>query len=309
MYRRRCGVTLTEVLVAIFVCGLGLMALMTLFPLGALNMAQAIKDDRCGHAAANASAILRSVWRVSLETGGKIPAGPGTFVPDPALLSLETALRSGPVYLDPLGANMYAGLNLPGGIQRRNLGLTFQQALRWCSLLDDIDFNPNATPQVWGTEISRQARYSWAWMLRWPRGFDTTLAAGAGPRMRAVEFSVVVYHNRPMNQTPGLVPVGETAYTATFWPAPPAVPQAVVIPYAGVRPSIKKGGWIMDATRDAVTGQPHGYFYRVIGIQDLGPATGLVLTVQTPFRGAMPAQGTIVFMDNVAEVFERSTLE
>ena len=67
--QRRSGITMTEVLVAIFVCGLGLMALMTLFPLGAMNMAQAIKDDRCGHAAANATAIFRSFWRVSLESG------------------------------------------------------------------------------------------------------------------------------------------------------------------------------------------------------------------------------------------------
>src|SRR5262249_53728310 len=97
MYRRsrsRAGVTLTEVLVAIFVCGLGLMALMTLFPLGAMNMAQAIKDDRCGHAAANATAVLRSVWRVSLESGQMDQ-------------NLENQLAQGPVYIDPLGVNMF----------------------------------------------------------------------------------------------------------------------------------------------------------------------------------------------------------
>src|SRR5262245_45769949 len=68
----RRGITLTEVLVAIFVCGLGLMALMTLFPLGAMNMAQALKDDRCGHCAGNGAAILRAFWRCSLEGGSRI---------------------------------------------------------------------------------------------------------------------------------------------------------------------------------------------------------------------------------------------
>ena len=43
---RDAGVTLTEVLVTIFILAVGLLALLALFPLGALSMAQAIKDDR-----------------------------------------------------------------------------------------------------------------------------------------------------------------------------------------------------------------------------------------------------------------------
>src|SRR3954464_8722899 len=54
---RRPGVTLVEVLVAILITAVGLLALLTLFPLGALEMAQAIKDDRCGHAKHNGAAI------------------------------------------------------------------------------------------------------------------------------------------------------------------------------------------------------------------------------------------------------------
>ena len=42
----QAGVTRTEVLVAIFLMGVGLLALLALFRLGALQMAQAIKDDR-----------------------------------------------------------------------------------------------------------------------------------------------------------------------------------------------------------------------------------------------------------------------
>src|SRR5207245_5291547 len=53
----RRAATLTEVLVAIFIVGIGLLALLSLFPLGALSMAQAIKDDRTAHAANNAFAI------------------------------------------------------------------------------------------------------------------------------------------------------------------------------------------------------------------------------------------------------------
>jgi cell division protein FtsB len=45
---------LLEVLTAIFISGVGLLALLVLFPLGALSMAQAIKDDRADKIASNA---------------------------------------------------------------------------------------------------------------------------------------------------------------------------------------------------------------------------------------------------------------
>jgi len=54
---RRSGITLLEVLAAIFILGIGLLASLVLFPLGALEMAKAIKDDRAGQAAANAIAL------------------------------------------------------------------------------------------------------------------------------------------------------------------------------------------------------------------------------------------------------------
>jgi hypothetical protein len=66
--RSRPGVTLTEVLVAIFVMALGLLALLTLFPLGAIQMAQALKDDRTTQTALQADGTLRSYWRHNVIT-------------------------------------------------------------------------------------------------------------------------------------------------------------------------------------------------------------------------------------------------
>ena len=54
---RRSGATLLEVLVAIFVMGIGLLALLVLFPLGALRMWEAIQADRIAQAARMASGI------------------------------------------------------------------------------------------------------------------------------------------------------------------------------------------------------------------------------------------------------------
>jgi len=51
------GVTLVEVLVAILITCVGLLALLTLFPLGALSMARAVKDDRAAAIAASAVAL------------------------------------------------------------------------------------------------------------------------------------------------------------------------------------------------------------------------------------------------------------
>jgi hypothetical protein len=51
-------VTLIEVLATISVTGVGLLALLTLFPTGALEMAQAVKDDRAGDTTTNVSLLL-----------------------------------------------------------------------------------------------------------------------------------------------------------------------------------------------------------------------------------------------------------
>jgi type II secretory pathway pseudopilin PulG len=78
---RRTATTLTEVLVAIFIMGIGLMAILSLFPLGAAQMAQALKDQRSAEAAANASALARVIWKQacdvdSLEFGAPNPSRP-----------------------------------------------------------------------------------------------------------------------------------------------------------------------------------------------------------------------------------------
>jgi hypothetical protein len=64
---RRPATTLTEVLIAIFIMAIGLMALLTLFPIGALQMAQSLKDQRCAEVGANAIAYARANWKAAVE--------------------------------------------------------------------------------------------------------------------------------------------------------------------------------------------------------------------------------------------------
>ena len=76
---RRPGVTLMEVLVAIMITGVGLLALMTLFPLGALEMAQSVKGDRIGAIKINVRSIFNATdmgtetsdWKRSSSSSGK----------------------------------------------------------------------------------------------------------------------------------------------------------------------------------------------------------------------------------------------
>jgi len=56
-------VTLTEVLVALFVMAIGMISLLTLFPLGAMQVGQALRDDRCTQLARQADGYIRQAWR------------------------------------------------------------------------------------------------------------------------------------------------------------------------------------------------------------------------------------------------------
>jgi hypothetical protein len=141
---RRLGISLVEVLVAILITGVGLLALLTLFPYGLLETAQAIQADRAGHAKHNAVAFASIIWPNSqpgvplqfdlrhdpgvmdamLDPNGTVttvpyPAitpPPGYYLPSPpnppkTINPSMSTLASYPVIVDPNGywANSGAG--------------------------------------------------------------------------------------------------------------------------------------------------------------------------------------------------------
>lgn len=80
------GLSLVEVLVAMFVMALGLIALLTLFPLGAMQIGQALKDDRTAQTANLADGWVRAYWRDAVAPlAGKPNDPPG----DPFLVALD----------------------------------------------------------------------------------------------------------------------------------------------------------------------------------------------------------------------------
>src|SRR5205823_5785838 len=102
--------TLLEVVVAIFIMAVGMLALLTLFPIGMLSMARALQDQRVGDASGVAAADANA-WNVRTGYGNINSAMdqpppiassgvPGTVVPvNPA----PPTGPSYPVYIDPYG--------------------------------------------------------------------------------------------------------------------------------------------------------------------------------------------------------------
>jgi len=80
--RRRAGLSLIEVLVAMFIMAIGMISLFVLFPYGALQMLQAVKDDRCAYSADNAhvtaALFWKQIWQTNDGTLRSYPNGVGT---------------------------------------------------------------------------------------------------------------------------------------------------------------------------------------------------------------------------------------
>ncbi len=331
---QRNGTTLTEVLVAIFIMAIGMMSLLTLFPVGALSMAQAVRDERAAQAAANAAAIaeakgLRHDQRVEGWFKRMEDPDPNSLFYAYSLARYMTPPYDGPsypIFVDPLGDYSLAppsDLGKPAnpqliGIPRTGVSYVkpvplpqnFQQSLsRWFGLLDDMTYvDPAAYPQYGVPTVSptdlvqREGRYSWTYLLRRPRFRDPSV----------VDMTVIVYNARSQ-----VVPFGEQVFADAANPVifDPTT-NVVTVRYGAMgkpRPDIRKGQWIMDATvqkRAGVLGtvpDPRGYFYRVVSVTDNG--TALALELQTPPKGDPTAPpnplSIMVFLDGVVEVFDR----
>ena len=336
----RDGATLIEVLVAIFVMGIGLLALLVLFPLGAFNMAQALRADRSTQSALNAASIARLMPTFTPPTN--TPTGQNGLRLDVNVQQGYSTLNgtypttppasgpSYPVYVDPWGVKLTSSVlgvtppNMTGtvtGIAR--VWPTFFSAgsapppatytgvlpaqllvMRWCTLLDDITFNDDGLPDnsQGSFNVQREGRYSWAWMLQLP----SAASIGTANWASAVE-SVIVYEKRqilaPMsgNQLPD-----EHSYQATFGNASDPSESSVTLIWDASTPTppVRRGNWILDGTMAA---NVHGYFYRVVEVGPVVPSGGqltMKLQLQTPLQaGTATGAGVAILIEDVVEVY------
>jgi type II secretory pathway pseudopilin PulG len=280
---RRPAVTLIEVLVAMFIMAIGMLALLVLFPLGALTMGQALKDDRCASAAfmAEQTAIAMNVRHdanvTALFTAG-LPANYPVNYP------------SNPVYVDPYFAGTYnqVGTSAPFIHRVRSIYAGSPPLWdRWFSLPNDITFLSNGTPDPSGGNVERARRYTWAYMLRRPQAWTDD----------AVDLTVVVYNNRPT-----AAPIPEQTYAATG-AATGAGLGLSWNPASQPSPNLKRGIWILDTTPIPGTAIPQAVFYRVVNITDTGTGSA-ALDVQPNLANNV---SQVVVMDHVAEVFAKGS--
>jgi len=342
MIRRTCrpGVTLMEAIVAILIMAVGLLSLLALFPVGAMQMAQAFKDERAAQLAANADHTFRLYWKnawmdpntgtMRAELG---PPGADTvFFREPWLQWLDQPQPPGAtpippnattpsyaLYMDPIGwstqgANQASVAGLPpntllGFVPRGTMnGLQTGppiMRIRMCSLLDDITFGRDGAPDMSNGAVDRAGKYNCAWLFQRPRN-----------SVRGeVNLHVVVYQSRaPADVAAKEVPYPLPGGTATT--IIPGTSSVTIDTTTQGRPPLRKGGWILITGTPAVgtppTPLPIAEFYRVVGFADAGNL--LRIDLQTPIRNSAGVavggsySGTVIVLDNVAEVFDRGTI-
>ncbi len=335
----RSAVTLIETLIAIFIMGVGLLALLTLFPLGALNMAQAIKDDRCAHANTNAHAIANAI---NLRKNPDVLAAmrmPATSLPTgplqgPAATQLPNRTARGPswpVFVDPLGFRAHLGQGTPAGVRQYwvggTIGTVAQGGLRRCSI-SNVATDPNAVdaPNLSSAATTLPQLIPYTTFLddvtlldngrpnltepgaverqgRYSWAWVCQLRNAAATANQVVDLQVVVFSRRTLDF--GTTTGPETWYAATFQPNQRT---ATLTWAAGTeKPVIRRGGWVLDASPPVPQlNTPQGKFYRVVNVTDVS-ATSMEVEFQAKPAGSANRPGRVVIMQNVVEVFNKGT--
>ena len=330
---RRPGISLMEAMIAIGVMAIGLLSLLTLFPLGAVQIGQALKDDRCSEAALQADAYMRSYWEHAVAGGNPVGGesdsntaqgtGSGDATQDPfvdpdgtgsAYVAALSSEPSYPVFVDPIGYYTYTTPTpYQTRIARENTGIPRvklagitggPQAVRVCSLTDDLTYGTDGAATLSGGQLVRQGRYTWAAMLQKP-----DVAADEA------DIKVLVFDRRIplLNDTNN-----EILLTVTPTQVNPGVTSSLTItglPTSEV-PLIRRGGWIMDGTVQAATtgGIRHANFYRITAVESPAPGT-FVVDLETPIVRNDGNTGTgteytatFYLLAGLAEVFDRPPL-
>ncbi len=275
----RPGVTLIEVLVTIFIMAIGMLALLVLFPIGALNMGQALKDDRCASAAALADSIA-TIFDIrhdaNVMAAYTTPNGVNTAILGP----------SNGVLIDPFGVlngSATVGSSTLPRVNTQAWGNT-NAAVRWCTLLDDLTFQADGTPDLTQTPWAQRAEaFTWAWLVRQAQAGSSAV----------VDMSVVVFRTRDTT-----LPPRDVTYTAT---GAVNTNTATITYGASGAPNLRTGAWVLDTSASASGNNAvPGYFYRVVGYTDYGGT--MQLELETNLKQNVTS---LTFLDSVAEVFDR----
>lgn len=215
--RSRRGITLTEVLISVFVLGAGLLGLASLVPLGQYHAIQANHQDRAASCARwvfrqiDSQGVMNpSLW---VTRTGVSPGVPRVFILDPRFLSV--GLNQGdplagqfPYVVGSAGANWNLSRLTLNDPQMANTPMNFGVAYQLCTWRDDILFtapNDNIRPGMQldpsNQRVVTDGDYSWLAMVRPAEGENVPQIGSMPDRTNGVPrtnfiVSVVVLYNR-----------------------------------------------------------------------------------------------------------------
>jgi prepilin-type N-terminal cleavage/methylation domain-containing protein len=316
----RSGFSLSEVLIAIFVLAIGMMGILALFPLGAAQMAQAIKDERSGQLADISEAHMRILWRqawlVPYSTANPTNANVGTLDSEVNMIGRcpeytfdfgnTSAASTGPgqpIYLDPIGYPVQPSKTLAGSgvIQRVTLGIapgsgsvgvsqtsmwaqgaaSLGQRIRLFGLIDDLTFQQNGEAAV---PVNRADRYNAAFLLQRPKNNVR----------QEVNLKVVVYQGR----SPDIASAEVTLPRLSS----PLVPGSDSLSVSTDGTPLRLNSWVLVW---GTTPVPFADFYRVVGYT----SSQISVSPQIRAHGNVSSYtGTAAILTDVIEVFDRGTI-
>ncbi len=157
----RPGLTLTEALVSLFVVALGLLSLLTLFPLGAMQIGQALKDDRAAQTAMQADGFLRMYWQTNVVEGTTERTGIREALVNPGVIGPITTTT-----MPPLGGTI------------SNVALAPPTVIVTTSL--DHGLTTGATVQISGVAGISSANGTWVVTVMSGTQYRFTLATATG---------------------------------------------------------------------------------------------------------------------------------
>ena len=286
---RRPALTLMEVLITMLIMAVGMLALLVLFPVGAMSMAQALEDDRCASAASMAEhhAIAMNVRTDPLvltafaTTGSALP--PGYMGPSYPVFVDPYAVLNGLTQLSSVTSSGQGIVGPSSVIQRTTVSYapTSQLIDRWFSLPNDTTFTSAGIPDLSSGFVDRGREYTWAYMVN---------SSKRGFRKRSMSLLSFTANGQPRSLTQ------ETTYAATGLQGTNTITLGTV---AGQ--TFKRGTWLLDMTPVGTALIPAAQFYRVINVSANGNGT---TTMDVQSNLANPVSQVVV-MDNVSEVFTK----
>jgi prepilin-type N-terminal cleavage/methylation domain-containing protein len=278
--KHRAGLTLIEVLVAIFIMGVGMLAILTLFPLGLMTAGQAMQDDRVVQLVSNMSAIANAR---NLRTDSNILAAFNN--------GNQSAVLVDPFYagMAPTFGDAYPPVVTPANPGIPRVTVSWSNPNRWFTLVDDYSFQQSAIPENTAGVIESNGDYTCCCLLRRPRAGDASLTS----------LSVLVYKGRTTAYAAGEISYQASGASGTTSIVVNVLPGQTVLA-ADQDADLTKLKWIMDTTPDPNTGQPIAQCYRVISIT--GGAGQFTLETQIPLKNNV---SVVLGLSKVVEVVEK----